>query len=128
METTWEHLTQVISDLLKIPTHTIDLISNMEVLELCARGKSLSSISTITEISLKEIKEIIEQYGMTFFISNLPFDSLDFYNDARGDRWEYIDHLCYLYPDENEKLLNVSFDNAETFINYRKEIDAYYAN
>ncbi len=128
MEPKWNQLVETISNIIKLPAHIIDLISNMEVLELCARGRSLSNISITTGIPVGEVKEILVQCNMTFFMSNLSFDSLAFYEDAGGNRWEYIDHLCYLYPDENEDLLHASFDNAKTFTNYRKEIDAYYAN
>lgn len=128
MGTTWTEIAQAISNLIKLPPKIIDLIANMEVIELCARGSSLSTISIVTGIPVEEVKEILKQYDMTFFISSLFFDAIAFYKDASGNRREYFDHLCYLYPDIDEELLYVSFDNVEKFINYRKEIDAYYAD
>lgn len=128
METTWEKVAEAISTILKVPVHILDLISNMEILELCARGKSLSSISAITGIPAIEISEILSQYNLFFFVSGLDFDALVIYKESHGNKREYIDYLCYKYPDIDELLLTLSFDNVETFLNYRKEIDAYYAN
>lgn len=125
----WEDIRNIINRQTNIPEVILDYVANIEILELCATGKSVRAIATSLGLDIEDITSTLkETFNIMGWEKNLEFNPLKIYKKFNGNAWEYLEYLLYRFPDLTNDRIFTTYEVAHRFIFVKERLDEYYGN
>lgn len=113
--TLWDVIVMYLSNKGNIEPCILWILSDLQVLELIARGYSVQDISEELSMSKSSIKSISEVWGMSVPEYTLSYDPLSYYSEATG---------C-LINELPENITNSEKENLEKYIKVKQLLNEW---
>lgn len=126
---TWELLKQIYVTRLGVDSDIVDYIAVHDIVELCCKGLSISTIVLETDFDEDYIKSVLKEFlDFEGFIQDIDFDCRKLYQRHRYNKYTYI----YIGKNTSPVVLDEDLHNAYrinvTLDIMEKEIDKYYGS
>jgi hypothetical protein len=123
----WSEIRNAISKRVNIPEVILDYVANIEILELCAMGKSADTISTHLGMDIEDVAETLkETFNTKIWDKNLEFNPLKLYSKFKGNAWEYLEYIIYKFPDISTDIIFISYDIVQKYLYIKEKVDKCY--
>lgn len=123
---TWDLLKKIYKEQLNIDPEIIEYIATYDILKLCVRGKSVSSISVeLNEEPFYIVSVLYDIFGFKGFEKDLDFDSRSLYIKYKFSPYAYLSTARLLDRQVNSSTLSQSFRINKLFDLIEREVIRY---
>lgn len=125
----WAEIRNIISRQTNIPETILEYLSNIEILEQCAKGKSTKFIATLLRLDVEDVSQTLKDvFNIAGWDENLNFEPTKIYKKYNGDIQEYTEYLVFKFPDIQDSTILTTYYVASKYLKIKERLDEYYGN
>jgi hypothetical protein len=122
----WDRVKQFYKDKFNIEPALVDIMSEIDVLKLCATGSSNKSISKFLDLDEEFVSETIsKRLGLNGWVADLPFNPFRMYKSlgAPYDLESFRNIVIISYGYQSDLEINKMYNAAGIVVNLEKLLD-----